>query len=214
MLRLILIPLIFILGCATSYTPISEYDAFAENINSNEDIEVVFGFQGFGENNRFRDNFNDNNIAFMRLTITNNSNDVIIVNKEDVNLILKDDNYMIIPLDAESVFNRVALASYTYWLWGFLWVGYSKCEFSDCENSWYPVGLLIGTLNFFRATNTNSAMKEELVNNQFIGGSISPGEKISGYLFFDSGYKRFYDLQVDYTIENQMMSTISVPISF
>ncbi len=215
MLRLIILfGLFFFLGCATSYTTIKEQDTFAENSIENEDIKLDLGFQGFGKNNRFRDNFVDNKIAFLRLTITNRTNQPIIVDEENINLKLKDQDLTILPLGANSVAERTALSSAGYWFWGLLWFGYTKCENNDCESSWYPVGLLIGAINYFRATSTNSKMEDELMKNRFKGGTVMPGEKMMGYLFFDSSEKRYYDLQIKYHFEDEGNKEISIPYSF
>ena len=215
MIRLIfLLGLFVFLGCATSYTTIREHDTYAENSSENEDIKISFGFQGFGKNDRFRDNFVDNKIAFLRLTIENKTEKSILINEENINLKLKNQEIAILPLEANAVAKRTSLSAAGYWFWGLLWFGYSKCENNDCESSFYPVGLIIGAINFFRASSTNSKMEEELYKNRFRGGKIMPGEKITGYLFFDSSEKRYYDLMINYQIEHESIKEISLPYSF
>ena len=53
-------------------------------------------------------------------------------------------------------------------------------------------------------------MKEELVNNKFRGGTLAPGNSMSGYLFYDSGLKRYYELQVDYGFEEFIGGSIKL----
>ena len=205
---------LFILNCATTYKPISANNTFAENVNSNEDIEISFGSQGLGKNNRFRDKFENEKIAFMRLTIKNKSDQIITINQEDVNLKIKDDLLAIAPLNPEIVYKRISLNTATYWLWGFLWIGTIKYENGEYESNIYPIGLVIGAINFFIARGTNNDMKMEIINNHFKGGSLLPGDEISGYLFYNSSQKRFYELQVNYSFKNGLKKLLSVPYSF
>ena len=210
----ILLSTLLLLSCATSYQRIKADDTYADNLNENEDIKIVLGYQGLGSNDRFRDKFEENKISLLRLTVSNKSDRAVTVDANDIVLKIKDEDLAVLPLEASVVANRVELAEAGYWLWGLFWVGYTECTNGDCESTWFPVGLIIGAINFFKASNTNSQMEKELVENSFPGGVINPGEQMSGYLFYDASKKRYYDFQLKYQFDDEDKKLIGVAYSF
>lgn len=203
------IPLLF--GCATSYSPIANLQSIGDAETSNSDLIVTLGIQPLGDNSRFKDKAEENKITILKLTLENISSQPILVDSKNIYLKGFKDGEPVSQMLPHDVADRMSLATGTYWLWGLLWLGYYENNNGEVSSSWFPIGLPIGAINFFRARGTNSNFEEEITKNAFPSGDISVGEIKSGLLFFNRAGGIKYNLVVNYQDELGNEKEIIIP---
>jgi hypothetical protein len=194
----LLVTLLFA-GCATSYKQISKIESIGDATLSNDDVEATVGIQPFGENNRFQSNLEEQKISVLKLTVRNKSAKPIDINQDNVVLKTIPVGNTILQLTPNEVSKRLALNTWTYWLWGLLWFGRQDCVNGECSSSWYPVGLPIGAINFFQAQGTNSDFEKDITEHSYRSGRIQPGESKDGMLFFDKRGGGKYNVAIAYS---------------
>ena len=203
-----------LLSCATSYHPISDLESVGDAETQNEDLNLIVGIQPPGENNRFNDTAEENNITILKLSLENISRDTFSVSNKNIYLRGITENEPISQLSPHEVADRMALVTGAYWLWGLLWFGYYHNENGDESSLWIPIGLPIALYNFLKAESTNSDFEDEITNNAFPSGKIAPGEIKNGYLFFNRRGGVKYNLVISYTDYMGNEKEIMIPYKF
>jgi hypothetical protein len=198
-LSVILLSTLLLYGCATSYRPISRIESIGDATVNNDDLEATVGIQPFGDNNRFQDNLEEQKISVLKLTIKNKSSHSIELNQDNIVLKTIPVGNIILQLTPNDVSKRLALNTWTYWLWGLLWMGKTECVNGDCSSSWYPIGLPIGAINFFQAQGTNNGFEKDISDHTFRSGVIQSGESKNGMVFFDKRGSGKYNIAIAYS---------------
>ncbi len=98
-----------------------------------------------------------------------------------------------------------------YWLWGLLWVGYTENNNGQVSSAWYPVGLVIGAINFFRAVHTNGDFTDDVTTNALQSGDLRAGEERGGLVFFNKRGGQKYDLVISYADSTGKNKELSMP---
>jgi hypothetical protein len=189
---------IFIAGCATSYQPISKLESVGDAAVKNDDLEMTVGIQQMGKNSRFQDKLEEKKITILQCSVKNISSKTINIKSENIYLRETASNAPISQLPPSEVADRMKLASWPYWIWGLLWVGTYENNNGNVSNHMYPVGLIIGAINFFRAENTNENFEKDITDHSFPAGNIKPGEVKSGMIFFNRRSAQKYNLVLTY----------------
>ena len=210
-LSFIIISLVLLCGCATSYTSIEKLESIGDAEISNSDLKLTVGIQPLGENSRFKDTAEEQKITILKLTIQNLSGESFLINNKNIYLRGITDNEPISQISPNEAADQMSLATGTYWLWGLLWMGYTKVENGESSSLWLPVGLPIAAINFFRARSTNDSFEEEITKNAFPSGEINSDEIKSGMLFFNRAGGKKYNLVVHYSDINRNSKEIIIP---
>jgi len=211
---LILPALLFFSGCATSYRPIGNLESIGDAETSNSDLKLTVGIQPLGDNSRFKDKAEEEHITILKLALENISSEPFIINNGNIYLREADDEEPVSQLSPAEVADRMSLASGTYWLWGLLWMGYSENNNGETSGFWFPIGLPIGAINFFRAQSTNNSFEDEITERSFPSGEIASGDSREGMLFFNRRGGMKYNLIVDYSNGSGEKKEISIPYKF
>ena len=201
-------------GCATSYNPIANLESIGDAEISNSDLRIIVGIQPLGDNSRFKDTEEENNITILKLTVENISNDFISILNKNIYLKGIPDNEPISQLRPDEVADRMSLATGTYWLWGLLWLGFTENNNGNVSGFWFPIGLPIGAINFFRAKSTNNNFEEEITQNAFPDVELMPKDVQSGMLFFNRSGGIKYNLVINYADSSGIKKEISIPYKF
>jgi hypothetical protein len=205
---------IILFGCATSYSPIAGLQSIGDAETSNSDLKITVGIQPLGDNSRFKDKAEENKITILKLSVENISSELLFIDTKNIYLKGIPGGEPISQLAPNEVSDRMSLATGTYWLWGLLWMGYHENINGETSGFWLPIGLPIGAINFFRARGTNQDFEDEITNNAFPSGDITPNESKSGMLFFNRAGGVKYELVIDYSDDKGNKKTISLPYKF
>ena len=208
---IVMISLLLLYGCATSYISISKIKSIGDAETSNSDLKVTVGIQPLGDNSRFKDTQEENKISILKLTLENVSARPITV--KDKNIYLKGllDDEPVSQLSPHEVANRMSLATAAYWLWAGLWMGHSENNNGKTSSFWLPIGLPIGAINFFKARSTNNSFEDEITKDAFPDTKLLPGESKSGLIFFNKAGGGKYNLTVIYNDTTSGKKEISIP---
>ena len=142
---------------------------------------MTVGLQDLGDNNRFRNRSNEENISILKISVSNKIKSDVTV---DAIELLNETKSSVYPtLTPRVTADRMKLNTWPYLIWGILWFGSTKCENGDCESTWIPVGLVIGLANLFIARGTNSDFETEITRTQFKPTVLKEKKSANGLVF-------------------------------
>lgn len=197
-------------GCGTSLSNISQLESIANVTKVNEDIEVTVGLQPTGEECRFNENLRKKDITILYLKVQNKSPESITI--IPAQLQLRDETYHITfsPLTPKMAADSASLATWSHWLWGFIWLPHTESDNGKVSSSWLPAGLPIGAANFLWAITANKDFENDITKHAFLSGEIASGDTSKGMLFFQCSSKLKYQLHIPYTTSGGLKKEMSI----
>lgn len=166
---------LFALGCATAYHPLT----IPTNRCDSAPACIRIQEQSWGENTRCDKHARKNGLLTYRVSITNNSDEVISFSQNDIRL---SGAKAFLSTEEAYAMSKMLVWPYIFWLPVNLYVT-SGGGASAPTTQTYPIGIPIGIGNMMYAANSNNNLLKDLKEKSLASTQIKPGESKAGLIY-------------------------------